>query len=174
MPVKRLLRRVGQALRLLVFAAVTVILVANIYIAAAKGLFGQSSPTFFGFSDSVVLTGSMSGAIEPNDVIITRAQKAYHVGDIITFRTGSSSVTHRIIAIDEEGYRTKGDANNTADELPVGHGAVVGKVILVIPGLGAVFRFVKTPIGMLAFFVLAAVIIELPDILKHTKKRKTA
>lgn len=171
MKIKRFLCCAGRVLRILVFVCVAAVLVGNLYIAAAKNIFGQSNPTFLGFSDAVVLTGSMSGTIEPNDVILTHKQDEYDVGDIITFYAEGSSVTHRIVAVDEDGYHTKGDANNTAEELPVGREAVVGKVILVIPRLGTLFRFAKTPAGVLSFLGLAAIIIELPGIVKYIKKK---
>lgn len=171
--IKRFFRCVGQIVRISVFAVITVILVGNIYISAAKSVFKKADPTFFGFSDSVVLTGSMSGTLEPNDVIITRRQEKYSVGDIITFRSGSVTVTHRIVALDGDGYRTKGDANNAPDEQTVEGEFVTGKVIFSIPKLGALILFVKTPAGMLSFIVLAAVIIELPHIVKHIKESKS-
>ena len=55
----------------------------------------------------MVLTGSMSGTIEPDDLIITRKQSDYMVGDIVMYQTGGTPVTHRIISENEKGYRTK-------------------------------------------------------------------
>ena len=173
MRAKRLLRRVGQALRSLLIILIAIPLCGSLYIAAAKHLFGQKNPTFFGFTASIVLTGSMSGAIESNDVVVTRQQDSYAVGDIITFSAEGTSVTHRIAAADGEGYRTKGDANNAADQWPVAQEDVVGKVIFVIPKVGALLTFLRTPLGILCFLGLIVLIAELPGLIssRHTKKR---
>ncbi len=169
---KRFLRCAGRVLRAAALFLITVLLVGNIYLLAAKNIFGQREPTFFGFSSAVVLTGSMSGSIEPNDIVLTRKQDRYTVGDIITFVSEGSSVTHRIVAVDEKGYHTKGDANNTADALPIDQTAVIGKVILVIPKIGALIQFVRTPLGILCFFGAAALILEFPHIVTGLKIRK--
>ena len=172
MRAKRLLRRVGQALRSLLIILIAIPLCGSLYIAAARNLFGQKNPTFFGFTASIVLTGSMSGAIEPNDVVVTRQQDSYAVGDIITFSAEGTSVTHRIAAADGEGYRTKGDANNTADPSPVAQEDITGRVILVIPRLGALLTFMRTPLGILCSLGLMLLIAELPGLIsrRHTKK----
>ncbi len=172
MKIKRFLRLIGQVLRVSVLALITVLLVGNICLLVKKNVFGQKAPTLFGFSSAVVLTGSMSGSIEPNDIVFTHKQDSYTVGDIITFDSEGSSVTHRIIAADGEGYRTKGDANNTADAQAVKQSAVIGKVIIVIPKIGALLGFVRTPLGIICFLCLTALIIEFPSIANYFKKHK--
>lgn len=172
MRVKRFLRYVWQVLRIVLLVFIGIVLIGNIYIAAVTNIFKQTNPTFFGFSSSVVLTGSMSPEIKPNDVVVRRKQDSYAVGDVITFESEGLSVTHRIIAIDGEGYRTKGDANNTADAQVVKQSAVIGKVIIAIPKIGALFGFVRTPFGILCFLGLTAIIVEFPSIANHFKKHK--
>ncbi len=172
MRTERILRCVGRILRVTVLILITVPLIGNIYIAAAKNIFDRKDPSFFGFSASVVLTGSMSGTIEPNDLILTHKQDQYTVGDIITFDSGGTSVTHRIIGTDDAGYRTKGDANNTADGTSVGQESVIGKVILVIPGVGAALGFIRTPLGVICFLGLTVLIVELPNIVNYLKKNR--
>jgi len=66
--VLKVLRRTLQAIAL---AVVALILITNLYRIAAREIFKVKVPTVFGYSSAVVLTGSMSGAIEPNDLIIT-------------------------------------------------------------------------------------------------------
>ncbi len=168
---KRVLHCVGQALRILLLVFLGLVLIGNIYVAVARNFLGRKNPTVFGFTASVVLTGSMSGSIEVNDIVITHRQDSYAVGDVITFDAGGSSATHRIIAADDEGYHTKGDANNTADMMPTEQDAVIGKVILVIPRIGALFGFIRTPLGILCFLGLTVLIVELPSIAARLKKR---
>lgn len=165
---KRILRRAGQILCAVLLIPVAAILLGNLYLLAAEHLFGVRTPTLFGYRSAVVLTGSMSGTIEPDDLIVTKRQQTYAVGDIITFRSGDATVTHRITAIEPEGYRTKGDANTVddpGDAIP--EQQVIGKVILVIPKIGAAIRFCRTPVGMLCLLTAAALILWIPNAVGH-------
>ena len=175
MRAKRLLRRVGQALRSLLIILIAIPLCGSLYIAAAKHLFGQKNPTFFGFTASIVLTGSMSGAIESNDVVVTRQQDSYAVGDIITFSAEGTSVTHRIAAADGEGYRTKGDANEAEDGGLVHYKNVIGTPIFSIPYLGYVADYIQHPPGMYVAISAGAILLLLvfiPDIFADDKDKE--
>ena len=162
------LRRVLKALILII---VGVILLSNLYCLAAGRIFKVKAPTVFGCSSAVVLTGSMSGTIEPDDFIITRKQSDYTVGDIVMYQTGGTPVTHRIISENEKGYRTKGDANNTDDGTERPKEDVVGKVVLVIPKIGAAVRLARTPIGMLSLFAAIILIAELPNLIGYIRRK---
>ena len=153
------LRRVLKALILIIVGA---ILLANLYCLAAGRIFKVKAPSVFGCSSAVVLTGSMSGTIEPDD---------YTVGDIVMYQTGGTPVTHRIISENEKGYRTKGDANNTDDGTEIPKEDVVGKVVLVIPKIGAAVRLARTPIGMLGLFAAIILIAELPNLIGHIRRK---
>ena len=172
MKTKQLSGTLWRVLRLAVYTMLVVVLLGVLYPAAAKVFFGKKTPAFFGFSSSVVLTGSMSPAIEPNDIIVCRKQSSYAVGDIITFDAGGSSVTHRIVSVSEAGMHTKGDANNTEDSQPVGQEQVIGKVIFVIPKIGAAVGFFKTLPGVLCFLSAAVLLFEAPEIVRALKEKQ--
>lgn len=112
------------------------VIVCNLYIAIARRATGKLQPTTFGFSTAVVVSGSMEDAISVNDLIIDKAQKEYSVGDIISFESGSSVVTHRIVGEKDGGFVTKGDANNTEDRDIVKKENIIGKVVLTVPKIG--------------------------------------
>lgn len=157
--------------KILILVIVGIVLLANLYRLAAREIFKMKDPTVFGFSSAVVLTGSMSGTIEPDDLIITHKQSDYIVGDIVMYQTGGTPVTHRIISKSENGYRTKGDANNTDDGTDIPKENVVGKVVLVIPKIGAAVRLVRTPIGMLSMFAAIILITELPNLIGYIRRK---
>lgn len=77
--------------------AVTALLVALLacqgYVLFARTVLKKPNPTVFGFHSAVVLTGSMADAIQPEDFIVTRRQKSYSVGDIVTYTAGDTTVT---------------------------------------------------------------------------------
>jgi signal peptidase len=98
-------------------------------------------------------------------------------GDIICFTlTEPTSVTHRIINITDEGFVTKGDANEDPDQWTVKKENVIGKVILTIPFIGYLGYFVRTPTGLILLIVLPAsaiIILEIRNIIKELRKTKT-
>ncbi|MCD8365872.1 MAG: signal peptidase I, partial [Clostridiales bacterium] len=89
---------------------------------------------------------SMTPAYPINSLVVIRPvePETIQVGDVITyvFNEDGVLVTHRVTEIDRssETFTTKGDANETADASPVLWGNVVGKVVIGVPGLGALLR----------------------------------
>lgn len=168
----RILKSAGRILSILLTLALAFILACNVYLIAARSITGQRQPTVFGYSSAVVISGSMSGTIEVNDMIIARSAESYGPGDIISFDTGSSIVTHRILEVTPEGFITKGDANNTADIQPVTPDQVVGKVVLVIPGVGSLIEGLRTPLGMMCITLLGITLIVVPSLLEGSGESK--
>jgi|Deesub1362A_J573_1020465.scaffolds.fasta_scaffold00438_34 signal peptidase len=96
---------------------------------------------------SYVTSGSMVPTIHENDLIfINPLAINYGVGDIIVFESDGKWICHRIFAITDKGFLTKGDNNIAIDQLE-GQSAVkpdkiAGKVVtfmdkpVVIPGVG--------------------------------------
>ncbi len=142
------MRKIGRVLSGAAVGIMALILLLNISGIAIRAMTGKDTAVF-GLSSAVVLTGSMSDAIEPGDLIVTWQQDGYQVGDIVMYQGNTSTVTHRIIAIEADGYLTKGDANNTDDGMPIPQEKIVGKVIITLPGVGNVLLFFRTPLGLL-------------------------
>ena len=96
---------------------------------------------------SYVTSGSMVPTIHENDLIfINPLVKDFRVGDIIVFESNGKWICHRIFAVTEKGFLTKGDNNIAIDQLE-GQSAVkpdkiAGKVVtvngkpVVVPGVG--------------------------------------
>lgn len=86
----------------------------------------------FGYTYFVVATGSMSGTIEVNDVVIVKLGNEAEVGDIITYKTEDGAfITHRVVKEIGSQLITQGDVNNTEDE-PIRKDDMVGTVEMVI------------------------------------------
>lgn len=107
-------------------------------------LFGKDHIEFFGYTVFRVITGSMSNVIEPEDIVIVKLTKDVEKNDIITYRSGSDFITHRIIEMDNNKIITKGDANNSEDE-PIELDVVVGKVVFIFNHVGVWINVVKSP-----------------------------
>jgi signal peptidase len=99
-------------------------------------------PLAFGWSSSVVMTGSMAPAIEPGDVVVTSPPRAgmSPLGQVVRFRDPAQPgrfLLHRIVAVtDDGGLTSKGDANPTADSTPVPPANVMGYGRLRVPWVG--------------------------------------
>ncbi len=148
------------------------------------------------FTLKQVATGSMVPKLPVGSiVIVTRANPNSIVkGDIINFNNqfdSSLNVTHRVdeVVVSDKGvlYKTKGDANQSADADLVPAYQVKGKVFLVLPFLGHLYKFSRQPLGFGLLIILPALyiiiselifikkVIEEEAIKKHelTKKSKT-
>ena len=82
----------------------------------------------------------MQPEIGVGDLIIVAPSGEYSVGDIVTYKTNNSYVTHRIREMNSDEIITQGDANNAAD-LPVARSAVVGKCIGHIPDFKNILKY---------------------------------
>ena len=133
----------------------------NLYLANANKLVGNQMPTPFGYGAAVVLSGSMEPALSVGDLIIVSESKPYAENDIVVFQDGGSLVVHRVVSVDAETVITQGDANNVADD-PISKSSVKGTVVAVVPQVGGLVSFIKTPIGTILFVALAVLLVELP------------
>ncbi len=90
---------------------------------------------FLGYTIFEVSTGSMSGTIEINDVILVKITQDVKKDDIITFFNKDEIITHRLIVENNDKLVTKGDAN-TARDIAINRSDVIGKVIKILPRFG--------------------------------------
>lgn len=161
-----MIKKIGNILNAVLTGLLAVILAVNLYTIAARYITGTPQPAVFGWSWAVIISGSMEPEILVDDLIVVHEEPAYAVGDVITYESGRSVITHRIIEETPEGFITKGDNNNTQDREAVPQDAVVGKVRWVIPGVGRYIEFMRSPLGMLCLVLLGAGLIEVPYLLR--------
>ena len=154
----------------------------------------------FGNKALIVRSGSMQPAIKVGDLVVVKTQhglltpqpiidnplssakiSSYKVGETIAFKSQNGSkvfTTHRIVGKEiQEGkvfYRTKGDANDSADENLVAEENVVGKSMFRLPHFGKLFAFAKSNIGfplLVIFPALLVIILEMVNIYKEIKRQ---
>jgi signal peptidase len=102
-----------------------------------------------GLKPVVVLSGSMEPAIKTGSLaFIDTSDRDVFVGDVISFRAGNLLVSHRVIEITEQGYKTKGDNNDVADAGIVKDSCVEGKILFSVPGAGYFLKTAAVPAGM--------------------------
>ena len=135
--------------------------VTLVLVVAFLALFGMAAYAWSnGLRAYAVESDSMSPAIKTGDIVVdlpTNSNTVYQVGDIVTFHPPPGvTTTHRIAAITQNGYVTKGDANQTPDVGYVQAGNIVGRVATVVPYAGAVIMFFQHPasIALLALLLV--------------------
>ncbi len=139
------------------------IIIINLALIVGTYTDSEHIPGIAGYSPVICLSGSMEDTFFTGDMIVIKDVKdpaALDVGEVICYLTGEGvAVTHRIVQVsDAEGqvrYITKGDANNTADQLAVSPDQIEGVYTGIrIPKLGSFAMFMQTTTGMLIFIVL--------------------
>jgi signal peptidase I len=111
----------------------------------------------------VVLTNSMSGTIEPGDVVVAAPWIEPAVDDIAIYQardfegTVRAEFVHRIISGNtEEGFEFKGDNNESKDALVVAKEDIRGVVLFWIPNAGTIMKpqnlLMGFAVGMFIYF----------------------
>lgn len=168
----RAAKGLGTAVKIVLIVLIVLLLFYNVIMLFGKFVLKQDKPTFFGIAFSVVTSGSMEPTIKVHDVIVTKSQSSYEVGDVITFFDSARNeyVTHRIVLKTQEAYTTKGDANNGQDAFSVPQSAVVGKVVGNLGGVGKVVQFLQSPLGFFCVIAVGAVAYFAVDLISKAKR----
>ncbi|MGN0701733.1 MAG: signal peptidase I [Lentihominibacter sp.] len=99
---------------------------------------------------AIVVSGSMEPVIHTGSMVfIDTAERNIGERDIIAFDAGGTTVTHRVVGIREDGFVTKGDANESSDPGIVGKSKVEGKVVMWIPNIGYAAAALRAPAGII-------------------------
>ena len=137
-------------------AVSTLILVILIFFVAFTI---ASNSSFFGkYKSYLIQSGSMEPTIMTGDIIVIKSERTYNINDTITFKANNRIITHRIIQVQDQTdstlYTTKGDANRTEDEGSISLEQIIGKVIFVLPKVGFLVHFSRTPWGLIFLIII--------------------
>lgn len=153
---------------LVVFTIIIILL--NLYIFYVKIILKQDIVKICGYSILVIISGSMEPELMVDDLIIIK-EDIYKNGDIITYKSNNSFVTHRIIDIDGDFIYTKGDSNNVPDD-PITQSQIQGKVIYKIKHFGKFTSFLSSPIGITICIIIFFILIRVPLSRKGTTSKE--
>jgi signal peptidase I len=147
-------------------------------------LLAGTLPSIFGYESFVVYSGSMEPAIHVGDLAVVGPARPDQltVGDVITYRTAEHPevvVTHRLvnIGLDDKGrlnFQTKGDANDSVDQVTVDPQALLGRVTYSIPRLGYLVDFSKRPEGKVALIGIPGLLLALDYLLGRGRRKGAA
>ena len=139
---------------------VGITLLITIYNFVQIKILDNTHSSFFGYSLFEVKTGSMEKELSIGDWIVVKNTGKYDLDDVVTFVEEGKFVTHRIVEIVEDGYVTKGDANNKKDGV-VEEKTIVGELKFTIPAFGILKNTLFNPIVliliMITFYILTLV-----------------
>lgn len=167
---KRIIKRIiNVIINILVILAIFIIMVSIYYLIQTK-IFGNKFINIFGYTAFEVATGSMSGSIEIGDYIIVKLTKDVKLEDVIVYKQGENTITHRIVYIDGEKITTKGDANNIEDT-PITMNDIIGKVIFTIKKAGIWKRVMLSP-QVLISLTITIILIEIICIYNSKENKK--
>ena len=170
-------RRIWGIVDTIVDWILIIVLLISLYNVFERKVLKSPLPMIGGYGYAVVLSGSMLPEIDVSDVVIIKEKSHYQEGDIITFIDQDSPskalVTHRVIEVSKEGYKTKGDNNNMVDPGLVKPADIKGHVVKTVSYIGATLLFIQKPVGTLCMILLALLFIELPYQLRTRYKKAT-
>lgn len=144
--------QLGENMRKMIYGALFGILLIFVLTIGARA---NGAPIL-----TYVYSNSMEPFIKVNDAFIVWPEHKLTVGDIIMFRPvvlEATFVTHRIVAIGDNGFITKGDNTPYQDqesgEPEVTSDRIVGRVVtiqgqpLIFPGFGKISEYVQATLG---------------------------
>ncbi len=156
---KKATRMIGAAARGILLATAAVMLLLTLLNVTAVL---PQAPGLFGYRAFVVVSDSMNPIFQAGDLVFTKPvdPQELKMGDIIAFQSSDPTiynevVTHRIQEVTEyrgeKAFITAGDQTGEPDAVPAQSSHVLGQYCAVIPRLGYLFSFLKTPAGFLVF-----------------------
>lgn len=90
---------------------------------------------------AVVSSWSMEPTLHVGDIVVVTGSPTYSVGEVVVYDNSDTLIVHRIVGKNGSKFTTKGDANSFPDSYRPTLRDVKGKVVLVIPYIGAIKLF---------------------------------
>ncbi|MCG8485664.1 MAG: signal peptidase I [Clostridia bacterium] len=154
------------------------IIITSIFLLIQSKSNPKFIPVMLGYQPLSILSGSMRPALEPGDMIFIQSIPSddVQVGDVITFWADQDTlITHRVVEIigknkGEIKYKTKGDANQAADQPYINESMLLGKMIFTIPKGGYISKFVRSKVGS-ALLILIPIVMLTGSEIKRMRKR---
>ncbi len=156
----------------------TFLVIIFLLFSALNFFSAPDSKGLFGFKGYTVVSGSMEPTFSTGDYVVDKVKSFDQVkkGDIITFKSDDTIVTHRVKKVTAKGVTTQGDANNIQDQAEVSADEYIGHYLFVIPKLGIVVELLQQPvifasvIGLMAILLIFLYLNSSGDNGKHTEK----
>lgn len=150
-------------------AALTVCAVAAVLFCGLLAIAARAGDEGGGFLGGIIVkvdSGSMSPTFTPGEVLLFSAYggEALDEGDIVLFRAPSGPlagerITHRIAGTAEDGYFTRGDAADGADDWIVTSGDIEGVFERKLPLVTGVSEYMRSAGGRMLVIGLPVILL---------------
>ena len=131
-------------------------------------------PSLWGQKPLVVISGSMEPTLKVGGILYYEKIDINELdeGDILVYQTKEHIISHRIVDINENGFITKGDINNSVDNYLVSDEQILGKgTNWSIPFIGYYADYIYSH-KYLLYISLGVIIVDLcNDMYKEHKKK---
>lgn len=132
-------------------------------------------PCLWGHKPLVVISGSMEPTLKVGGILYYEKidLEDFKIDDILVYKTKDHIISHRIVDIIDDGFITKGDANNSIDNNLINKNQVLGKgTDWSIPYIGYYADFIYTHKYLLYISLSIIVVDLLNDFYRDHKKKR--
>ena len=132
-------------------------------------------PCLWGHKPLVVISGSMEPTLKVGGILYYEKIELedFKTNDILVYKTKDHIISHRIVDIVDDGFITKGDANNSVDNNLINKNQVLGKgTNWSIPYIGYYADFIYTHKYLLYISLSIIVVDLLNDFYRDHKKKR--
>lgn len=150
-----------KTLKILVYICIIFLIVYNLVIFIKRIKNKNEIPSFLGYKNFIILSGSMEPTLNIGDVIFIKETEKIEENDIVSFNENGNVITHRVVEIIEQDeldiqngkelYKTKGDANESEDQNLVAKEDIEGVYCFKIPKIGVIITFLQSKVGIVVF-----------------------
>lgn len=139
---------------------IVAIIIYNIILISLSCLSKIEPISLFGFQAYIVTTDSMEPELKSGEFIIVRKVRRglLEVGDIITYKSKGEIITHRITAISNEEFTTKGDNNSVEDFEKTTYDNICGKLVVGVPIVGKILSFLENQLIFLITILILLIL----------------
>ena len=88
---------VKKILKILSCVVLIIVAIYSTIIIFQKNVWKDKVPSFMGYKNFIILTGSMEPTLNTGDIVFVKETTDIKEQDIISFKVNNSIVTHRII-----------------------------------------------------------------------------
>ena len=157
----KIIKKACQIIRgIMTFIAVVVLITAAICV-------------IFQYKPAIVISGSMEPTIGTGSfILIDKKDKDVDVGDIIAYKHQDMQVSHRIVEITEDGYITKGDANDNVDFYAVDPDNLIGTAKFTIPKIGYILDWTASAQGIILLTTICVMLLLTSALINNMENKK--
>lgn len=151
-----------KVLKFLVYICIIFLVIYNLVIFIKRIKDKNEIPSFLGYKNFIILSGSMEPTLNIGDVIFIKEKEEIEENDIVSFNEKRNVITHRVVKkVEQDGrelYKTKGDANEVEDQNLITKEEIEGVYCFKIPKIGIVITFLQSKVGIVMFLSVLLIV----------------